>query len=157
MTHRLLSTMIWSLLGFPLATSVQAQDASALRLVPFPKDVRLVKGSFVLNRSLTIELPAEPAPLLSRLLDDELERLRLPRPQVRPRDDLQHALRWSAATGGVPPQSAFRPDATPEDYVLQITSDAVTADAPGPAGARSGREAAGDAPGRAERHLLRRG
>jgi len=134
MTHWLLSTMTWIMIGSPLTTSSQAQDASALRLVPFPKDVRLTEGSFALDRPLTIELPAEPASLLGRLIGDELERLQLPRPQVRSRDDLQNALRWSAATDGPPPQSAFRPDATSEDYALQITPAAVTADAPEAAG-----------------------
>ncbi len=112
----------------------RAREASSLRLVPFPKETRLDAGRFALDGPLVLEVRPELAGLMGQLIGDELQRTGAHPPEVRPRRGLEHALLLSTSPGGPPPKFTFRPGATPEDYVLQITPDTVTVDAPGAAG-----------------------
>ncbi len=115
------------LLG-PAAT--WAADAAALRLVPFPKEVRLASGAFDLQRPLVLEAPADRAETFGRLLNDELQRARLPAAEVRRLDGPARGFRLSDKPGGLVARAEFRPKATPEDYVLTIQPDEITAAAP---------------------------
>jgi len=111
-----------------------AGEASSLRLVPFPKEVRLEGGEFALDRRLVVEAPKEVAKLLGRMIADELERAGLRPPEIRPLGGAGHALRLAPETAGRVPAFSFRKGATQEDYVLEVSPDAIRIGAPGPAG-----------------------
>ena len=120
-----------------LAASVaatSAEEATALRLVPFPKEVTLKAGTFPLDRPLVLEAPDGAAEVVGRLLSDELRRARLPAPTVRAAGKEALWLRLSAKGDGAPPAFQLRDKATPEDYALDIGADAITGSAPGPEG-----------------------
>ncbi len=76
-----------------------ADEASQLRLVPFPKRVELSGGGFPLRGELVLEAPAGAAELLGGLIGAELKLAQFPRPKVRPlRGDVRW-LRLSTAPG----------------------------------------------------------
>ncbi|OHB81766.1 MAG: hypothetical protein A2W31_07445 [Planctomycetes bacterium RBG_16_64_10] len=111
-----------------------AEDGAALRLVPFPKEVRLRAGTFLLRQDLTLEAPAAVASQLAELIGADLQHAALPIPQVRPGAENRLVLRASAQQE-VPVTAVESPaDLTEEGYVLEITPQAVVAAAPGPAG-----------------------
>ena len=59
--------------AFAIGSGVgRAEDASTLRLVPFPKEVELKAGTFTLDGELTLEAPATSAQLLGSSINDEL-------------------------------------------------------------------------------------
>ena len=60
-----------------------ADDATALRLVPFPKQVHLRPGEFLLDSKLVLEVPAASHELLSGLIGEEFRRAGLATPDVR--------------------------------------------------------------------------
>ena len=64
--------------------SAVAEDVSELRLVPFPKEVRLGPGRFDLVQGLVLEVAAARAESFGRSLNEELRRAGLPPAQVRP-------------------------------------------------------------------------
>lgn len=78
-----LHPMLALILGLLSASVAWSQDARTLRLVPFPKEVRLQQGEFTLNEPLTLELSKQANPVLVSLLGDELKRAGLPAPEVR--------------------------------------------------------------------------
>ena len=61
----------WTLACCLQATA--ADDVSVLRLVPFPKEVQRRAGTFPLRRNLSLELPADVAGQLGRLIAAELQ------------------------------------------------------------------------------------
>ncbi|MGQ9575462.1 MAG: sulfatase-like hydrolase/transferase [Thermoguttaceae bacterium] len=67
-------------LGF---CSVQADETSELRLVPFPKEVRLDPGTFDLRRPLILEVPERGGDVIASQLVEEFKRAGLPEPVVR--------------------------------------------------------------------------
>ncbi len=113
---------------------VAAQEPAALRLVPFPKKVTLTNGSFLLDKTLTLEAPADSADLLGQLIGVELRRAGLAAPRVRHLES--DADYFRLATGPVAERSAcrFRQGATDEDYVLVVEPDGIVCGAPGPPG-----------------------
>jgi len=114
--------------------TVVAKDASALRLVPFPKQVQLATGSFALNAKLTLEAPAAAAQSLGRSINEELQRAGLPAAEVRHVAGDAQVLRLSATAGTPLPKSTFREKATAENYVLDVTADGIVGAAPAEAG-----------------------
>jgi hypothetical protein len=111
-----------------------ADEAAALRLVPFPKEVRLTAGTCALDRQLVLEAPGGAAELIGRLVGAEMRRAGWPAPEIRPLDKGALWLRLSAKAGGAAPPFQFRDGATPEDYALDVGPDGIVGGAPGPAG-----------------------
>ncbi len=112
-----------------------AQDAASLRLVPFPKEVRIQPGTFELNRRLVLEVPADRAPTFAAWLNDELKGAGLPAVQVSGQKGPGHAFRLLPASVaaskpvGVQPGAELRAEAGPEDYVLTIGRDGIVGQA----------------------------
>jgi hexosaminidase len=124
--------------------AVQAGDADALRLIPFPKAVRIEAGGFSLNRPLVLEVNQDQARTIGEQIGDELKRADLKSLKVRPLKQTGQILRLSSRPGRTPrnPRKIpFRAGATREDYVLEIRSDAVTVGAPGVEGLFHGAQA----------------
>ena len=120
-------------LGLALSHGAAAQDATKLRLVPFPKEVRLKAGTFALKKGLVLEAPAGMAKLLAAELAAEFERAGLPAPTVRAAGKETRHWRLSAKAGKRP-ASALRQGATDEAYALGVGPEAVVCASPGPAG-----------------------
>ena len=121
------------LLGGRLGT-VRADEVAALRLAPFPKQAAFQQGTFPLDEELVLEAPAASAQLLGGLIGGELRRAGLPTPKVRAVADDAKYVRLSARPGDAPSKAAFRPKATPGEYLLEIRPDAAVCLAPGDAG-----------------------
>ena len=65
---------------WPLAGAGEPEDS--LRLVPFPKEVRLETGEFDLDQSLVLQIPSTANASLANGLVAELQRVGLAAPQV---------------------------------------------------------------------------
>jgi len=103
------------------ARAAEPQGAAALRLVPFPKEVRLGEGAFALDRQLVVEADAAQAKVLASLLAAEMKRAGLPEPRLKPLDGRGHLLRLVAPTVSARPLPlALRKGAADEDYALQV-------------------------------------
>ena len=105
-----------------------AADPSALRLVPFPKQVRVGEGAFSLRRPLVLEVPAETAALLGKSIEAELRRAGLADSatlEVRAFDGPTNALRLSPKRGEGIPKFTFAENAQAEGYALEIRPDEV--------------------------------
>ena len=117
-------------LGAP-SQAATPEDVATLRLVPFPKEVRLQPGSFELKRPLVLEVPADRAATFADLLNDELKRAGLPAVQVRLGKGPGHAFQLFSASAdsakppSTVPEPVFRAEAGPEDYVLTISQDTI--------------------------------
>ncbi len=116
----------------------QAGAIDELRLVPFPKEVIVRSGRFPLRSIRAIEAHASCPAVMTAHLRDELRLAGL---------DLSPALADGAMSNTVrllsrkaPGASAleFRPEATAEDYTLEVASDSVTVRACGAAGLAHG-------------------
>jgi hypothetical protein len=118
----------------PEAAPDKAAGPSALRLVPFPKEIHLDPGRFDLQGPLVLEVLPERAATLGALVGDEFQRAGYPRPKVATVQGADHALRLSRTPGTAVAAMALRGQSTPEDYTLRIAPAAVVATAPGPAG-----------------------
>lgn len=110
---------------------VQADDAAALRLIPFPKEVRLQAGSFDPAQAGKLVVTAVSAkPLYVNLIAQELQQAGLPVPQVvRVEGDLP-ALQWTTGTAAPAAKASARAgdpaSANAEEcYRLEIRPDAV--------------------------------
>lgn len=115
-------------------TPLKADEAAALRLVPFPKQVELRDGKFPLNGSLTLEVPAAMSNVLGRLIGEELRRAGLPAPKIREIQSNEHSFRLSAKPGRPAAGAAFRDGAASDDYLLDVTGEGVVCTALGEAG-----------------------
>lgn len=113
--------------------TTEAEDVAGLRLVPFPKEIRLKEGRFSMDRPLTLEAPKEHADFLGQMIGDELVRAGLAAPVVRSADGAQ-ILRLSAGPGGDVKAPSLRPRATDEDYALRITPNEIVSVASAPEG-----------------------
>ncbi len=133
MFHRcwLLSAVI---LVVGLSDACRAEEASALRLVPFPKEVQLKTGTFALGRKLVLEAPAGAAELLAGLIGAELKRAGSAAPKIHHLETEAQVLRLAGEARGKPPKFRFRDSPTPEDYALVVGGEEVVCGAPGEAG-----------------------
>jgi hexosaminidase len=111
-----------------------ADNSATLRLVPFPKQVAIEPGVFPLDGKLVLEAPAASAPLLGSWINAELQRVGLAAVEVRGVEGELHVLRLSAGPATPPVKSDFRPNATPDDYALHISANAIACAAPGETG-----------------------
>ncbi len=111
-----------------------ASDVSALRLVPFPKEIRAHDGTFDLGRDLTIEASSESVESLAEMIGADLKRAGLPTPKTRRVECDVPYLRLTTLEGVRPTSMQFRDGATPEDYALEVRPDAVVCTGCGEAG-----------------------
>ncbi|MHB1034050.1 MAG: glycoside hydrolase family 20 zincin-like fold domain-containing protein [Pirellulales bacterium] len=117
-----------------------AEQANALRLVPFPKEVRLESGSFSFRRAIVAESPGAAGGTATALLAEELELAHLP-PVAANHEAAGMRLRLMPKDKqDVAPARAdtFRQNATQEDYLLEIRPDEIVCAAPGRAGLMRG-------------------
>ena len=116
---------------------LRAQQASELRLVPFPKQVRVHQGAFALDRQLVLDVPGETAPLFDRLITLEFTRAGLPSPKLRTLNTDTNRIRLAVESRheeDTPSTLSFRDGATEEDYALDIRPEEIVCTAPGKPG-----------------------
>lgn len=116
------------------AHTVSASDVSTLRLVPFPKEIRLQDETFDLGRNLTIEASSGSVEFLAEMIGAELKRAGLPAPKTRRVERDVPYLGLATQEGARPTSVQLRDGATPEDYALEVRPDAVVCTARGEAG-----------------------
>lgn len=104
-----------------------------LRLVPYPKEMKLAEGRFEFAPGLVLAATDGTALFLSQLLNDELRRGGLGEIQPAEIAGSAHGFRLSKPGGELPPLE-LRPQATDEEYVLRVEPTAVICVAKGPAG-----------------------
>ena len=117
--------------------SLRAQKASELRLVPFPKDVRIEQGAFGLDRRLVIDVPRKASSRMGRLISLELTRAGFPSPRLRTVDTDTNRIRLAVESthkDDKASRSGFREGATEEDYALEVRPEEIVCTAPGKAG-----------------------
>jgi hexosaminidase len=108
-----------------LSNAAQEQD---LRLVPFPKETGLEPGSFSLQSSLILEVPAGQKETFGRVLNDELKRAGLQEARVRDIDSADPAFRLASTKGpGVLP--ALPKGKGPVSYSLEVRAQEVVCNA----------------------------
>ena len=105
-----------------------------LRLVPFPKKVTLTGGRMDLRGEWVFEGPAEPN-IIGQLVAEEMARAGAKPPQLVTVTIEEPHLRFRLTKAGAKPESPelpdFRPQATPEDYMLCVTPQDIIGVAPG--------------------------
>ncbi|MGD0093763.1 MAG: hypothetical protein ABSE73_27970, partial [Planctomycetota bacterium] len=127
----------WSIAMCTALSLTQAEDASALRLVPFPKEITLQAGwpgTCALDGPLVLEAPDGPGEVLLGLLADELRRAGWQAPTLRALGKDALWIRLSREGGGGVPVALVRDHATPEDYSLNSWPGGIICTAPGQAG-----------------------
>lgn len=126
---------IWPLYLLLSVSGLNAVEptASRLRLVPFPKDVRFEAGTFALDRPLVLEAPAGQDDCLVRLLEAELQRAGVARPEVRLLTTTDQVVRL-LSTVAPADKMTFRDQATEDDYALRIGTDAIEVEGRGAPG-----------------------
>jgi hypothetical protein len=114
-----------ALSGFHAA---QAEDASKLRLSPFPKEVELGSGTFSLDGKLVLEAPAASAKVLGGWINEELKRAGIAAAEIRPTPGDAQVLRLSAVPSKTLPQIDVHAGTATgaEDYVLAVEPNGVT-------------------------------
>ncbi len=119
------------LLGMVFTSAGLADEAGSLRLVPFPKEVKIDAGRFALGRPLVIETPGPLAGAVGTILVPEWRRAGLAPPKVQPSGAARQVVRiGTAATTNRPdlpaPErpgtEAYRLLVSPE--VIQVTATA---------------------------------
>ena len=122
------------LLGLALspAGTVSADDASALRLIPFPKQVSLQTGRFRLDRPLVVRIGPRAGPRVSQVVLSELHRTGVVATAVAVPDLDDCTLELRA--GRVSEVVEERPSRSDESYALRIGPNGATVHGAGPAG-----------------------
>lgn len=114
-------------------SSALAANVKELRLVPFPKQVRMLPGEFSLGRALVLEVPAAQMETFDRLLNDELKRAGLSAARVRTLETATPAFRLAADSGPLLLPS-LPEDPAPEGYALDVREREMVCAAKEPAG-----------------------
>lgn len=117
-----------------LAGVSNADPASALRLVPFPKQIEMLEGRFDLQSELVINAPRDMADQLGALIREELGRHGLQRCEVRRSDNVNPTLIISIPSGPQPPETSIPAKATSEGYTLEVRPSGIVCTAPDAAG-----------------------
>lgn len=125
------SLFVAALIGF--AVSAHGDRATALRLVPFPKEVTVNVGQFRLLE-LVLEVPPGTTDTLGHSISEELLRAGFRLPEIREFSGPEQIFRLSAKGDGELPRPAFREGATDQDYTLEVDEDTVIGAAPGEEG-----------------------
>lgn len=116
---------------------VWAAPEDELRLVPFPKEVRLAAGDFSLSRELVFEAPEGEAESALRPLNRELERAGLRPARARASTSVKGGWRLGISEGGGALPEFSRPG-SPEAYALDVRADEVVCAAAEAAGRQYG-------------------
>ena len=126
------------LLGLALspAALVAADDASALRLVPFPKEVSLQAGGFRMNRPLVVRTGPKADDRVSQVVLSELRRAGGEATAVVAPDLDDRTLEVRAGT--ISEDVEARPAGGDEGYALRVGPNGATVHGAGPAGLRHG-------------------
>ncbi|NUQ62098.1 MAG: beta-N-acetylhexosaminidase, partial [Pirellulales bacterium] len=114
--------------------AARADETSELRLVPFPKQVRMQSGTFALNRPLVLEAPAAAAERFAGQLAKDLAIGEMRAPQTRAAEGRGPWFRLSPKAGGAAPVAEFRKEAGEEEYVLEVRPDEIICSAAGQPG-----------------------
>ena len=119
--------------------AVEAEGAASLRLVPFPKEVKLAEGRFALDRPLVLTAQVGLAEDVGRLVNAELARHGLREAKLRPVElepieGMPWALSLAPGEAGRFPTPSFRQEAIEEDYVLEASPASIGIGARGRAG-----------------------
>ncbi len=128
------SVVFGSLLIVGVLGPARGEGVSNLRLVPMPKQIELLDGTFSLDRPLILEVPKQAAGVTARAIADEFRRAKLPVPQVRQTDSADPRFSLFSGTAGSMPLPKLRSEPTSEDYTLRIAPGGITcgaADWPG--------------------------
>jgi len=121
----MLERIRWLLGLLLLAALTHGGEASALRLVPFPKEVKVGEGAFDLSGRLVLAVPKEtPHAVVAGLLD-ELKRAAAADLGLQAADT-RHVLRLAPDPAKAPEPPAFREGAGAEDYTLAATTAGIT-------------------------------
>ena len=117
-------------------TLVSANDTSALRLIPFPKEVSLQAGSFRLECPLVVRAGPKTDQHVSQIILSELRRAGVEATAVIAPDLDDRTLEIRA--GAVPEAVLAPPAKGDESYVLRVGPNGATVHGAGPAGLRHG-------------------
>ena len=137
-----LAALLMAIIGLPTACAADAA-VGQLRLVPFPKEVRMEAGAFDFQRgAIEFDAPAAQRPVLERLLSEEIRLAQLPAlgRGTATADGARRfrIARHAAAADGVASRAEaglrFRPGAGAEDYRLLVRPDEILCVANGDAG-----------------------
>ena len=122
--HRSLVASVTVLLFMPPGVG-RADDAAALRLVPFPKQVELRAGTLALDRKLVLEIAADAAGSVGPLIGLELQRAGLPALKIRPVAGRSQLWRLAAEPGAGAPGPDLPDSVSPEAYALEVRPEGV--------------------------------
>jgi len=111
-----------------------AGDASSLRLVPFPKEVKLAEGRFEVNEPLFLEVGSEASPMTSQLIEAELTRLGVKTRKLGFPTGAVVVMTHSDAPRGPLAKPEFRANPSAEDYLLTVYPKDIVVWGNGPAG-----------------------
>jgi hypothetical protein len=104
-----------------------------LRLIPFPKEVRLQPGQFALTQSLVLEITGTNGEIWGRSLNDELKRADLPAARVLSLQSASPAFRLAVRPGALAPPSLPQNGAS-EAYAIEVRAREIVGAAREPAG-----------------------
>ncbi len=107
-------------------TALPEGASEQLRLVPFPKEVRLQPGKFPLDRALVIEVPNASSNVIVQLMNEELALAGLKPVTARPLESAVPAFRLSVEQGPLKILPLPTQDA-PERYALEVRAEEVVA------------------------------
>ncbi|MBI5388261.1 MAG: family 20 glycosylhydrolase [Verrucomicrobia bacterium] len=102
-----------------------AADVDRLRLVPFPKEIRLQAGQFTLGRALVFEVTGTNREVWARLLNDELSRAGLSTARVRPLEAQSPAFRLASHQNPALALPSLPQTNASEAYALEVRNDEV--------------------------------
>ncbi len=136
MNGRHASYVILISLALRPAAPVSADDASALRLVPFPKEVSLQGGGFRLDRPLVVRAGPKADDRVSQVVLSELRRAGLKATAVVAPDLDDRTL--EVRTGTISEVAEARPAGGVEGYALRVGRHGATVHGAGPTGLRHG-------------------
>ena len=94
-------SMCHSIIGFitliMLVEPAQSAEVEQLRLIPFPKEIRLLSGRISLEQPLNFEITGKEQECWGALLNEELRRAKLPEVEIRASQSPTPLFRLSAA------------------------------------------------------------
>lgn len=130
MNRRILPVLSSVLLIALNASSANATEVAALRLVPFPKQVELGAEQFRVNQGLMIETPEAAGTAVRTFVVDELSRAGYDEVDVRSAPGSEFVVRIATSADWAAPLPDLREGAGEEDYALHVAPDGVTIVAP---------------------------
>ena len=123
-------------LGLALSATLwtHGAESDSLRLVPFPKEVRIDQGTFRFDRPLTLEVSYGGNSVMATQLVEELLVAGFKAPLVRAVRGSSLVARLSAGRARPYPKPSFRTNFTEEDYTVVVSPETIHIIGAGPAG-----------------------